>query len=69
MKKFILKSNAAYDKLKEPWRFLLLLLVASPTVLSPIESTAFTFISASWTFLIICWRASGNLINDLNLKR
>ena len=65
MKRFILKSNRAYDSIKEPWGFLLLLLAVSPMVFISRENLTFSEISAGWTLLIVIWRVSGTLISDL----
>ena len=64
MKKWILKSNAWYDKIKEPWRFLLIIVLASPMIGLSSDNATWSIICALWLMLLVGWRMAGYVINQ-----
>lgn len=70
MKKIILKTNKFYDAIKEPWRFLITILIVLPFILSVnSENINFILISVIWTLLFVVWRMAGfTLTSNTNKK-
>lgn len=60
MKKFFLKTNKFYDGIKEPWRFLIVILILLPFILSvSSENINYILISVIWLSAATSWRLVG----------
>lgn len=71
IKKFIIKTNKAYDKLNDNLRFMIMLILISPFIFTINYSTDKYYILAAgiWTILITLWRISFfKLIEKQNKK-
>lgn len=70
MKKIILKTNKFYDVIKEPWRFLVAVIIMMPFILAvTLENKNFILISVIWTLFFVVWRMAGfTLTSNTNKK-
>lgn len=65
MRRLILKSNGIYDEISEPWKFILMFMLAFPIYFLSAENNRVRLISAGWLLLVVLWRMAGYMLSEM----
>ena len=68
MRKIIIKSNHFYDKIKEPWRFLIAIIIIMPFILA-VALESYLLISVIWLLSFTIWRILGFRLSSKSNKK
>jgi len=68
MRKIIIKSNHFYDKIKEPWRFLIAIIIIMPFILA-VALESYLLVSVIWLLSFTIWRILGFRLSSKSNKK
>jgi hypothetical protein len=68
MRKIIIKSNDFYDRIKEPWRFLIAIIIIMPFILA-VALESYLLISVIWLLSFTIWRILGFRLSSKSNKK